>query len=194
MNAACDQFNKVIIAAGSNLEDRVENCERGIAALNGSGKVTVVSQSGFYLTEPVGYADQPWFINAAMMVRTRLTPLELLRFLKQMERLSGRIASDIRNGPRVLDFDIIFFNDRVIETPELSVPHPRMQERGFVLKPLNEIAPGWIHPVFQKPVRQLLADVGECGETCIPMEALWNFKKPQVSSSPWFIRKTISCK
>lgn len=174
MNAACDQFNNVIIAAGSNLEDRVEHCEQGISALNGSGKVTVVSQSGFYLTEPVGYADQPWFINAVMMARTSLSPLELLRFLKQMERLSGRIASEVRNGPRVLDFDIIFFNDQVIESPELRVPHPRMQERGFVLKPLNEIAPAWVHPVFKKTVRRLLADMGEGCETCIPLEALLN--------------------
>ncbi len=174
MSAACDPFNTVIIAAGSNLEDRMAHCERGIAALGASGKVTVVSQSGFYLTEPVGYADQPWFINAVMMARTRLSPLELLGFLKQMERLSGRIASEVRNGPRVLDFDIIFFNDRVIESPELTVPHPRMQERGFVLKPLNEIAPGWVHPVFQKTVRQLLTDMGESCETCIPMGALLN--------------------
>jgi len=174
MSTAIDQFHNVIIAAGSNLEDKLENCRRGIAALHRSGKLEVVSQSGFYLTEPVGYADQPWFINAVLLARTHLSPLDLLRFLKQMERQSGRIDCGIRNGPRVLDFDIIFFNDWVIESKTLIVPHPRMQERGFVLKPLSEIAPAWIHPVFQKTTRQLLADMGDCHETCISMEALFN--------------------
>lgn len=166
--------NVVLIAVGSNLEDRLQNCEQGIAALETSGGLEVMSRSGFYLTEPVGYAEQPWYINAAVMARTDLSPSLLLRFLKTVEQEAGRVACGFRNGPRMLDLDIIFYNDWIIESSELVVPHPRMHERGFVLKPLGEIAADWVHPVFQKKVRRLLAEMGERHEACLPMTATYN--------------------
>ncbi|MBS3759238.1 MAG: 2-amino-4-hydroxy-6-hydroxymethyldihydropteridine diphosphokinase [Desulfobacterales bacterium] len=166
--------NTAVIAVGANLGEKVENSRKGIAALDASGKLEVIRQSGFYLTEPVGYAEQSWFINSVLIARTRLSPFELLGFLKKMERRFGRVDCGIRYGPRVLDFDIIFYNDWVIESRALTVPHPRMQERGFVMNPLCDIAPDWIHPVFQQTVQQLLNKMGAQHEACIPMEALYN--------------------
>ncbi len=174
MDPASEDKNTAVIAVGSNIGEKVENCRKGIAALKASGMLELVRQSGFYLTEPVGYADQAWFVNSVLIAHTRLAPFEMLQFLKKMERQFGRIDGGIRNGPRVLDFDIIFYNDWVIEARELIVPHPRMQERGFVLRPLCDIAPDWVHPIFQKSVRRLLEDIGEHCEECIPMEALYN--------------------
>ena len=174
MDSRREYKNTAIIAIGSNIGDKLENSRQGIAALESSGKLEIVCQSSFYLTEPVGYTDQPWFINSVLMAHTNLAPLQLMQFLKKMERQCGRVDSDIRNGPRVLDFDIIFYNDWVIESNELIIPHPRMHERGFVLKPLDEIAPDWIHPVFQKTVNRLLHEIGDQHEECIPMEALYN--------------------
>lgn len=174
MVSASEYTNTAIIAVGSNIGDKLKISRQGIAALETSGKLTVARQSSFYLTEPVGYAHQPWFVNSVIMVHTQFSPVQLLRFLKKMERQFGRIDSDIRNGPRALDFDIVFYNDWVIESTALIIPHPRMQERGFVLKPLYEIAPDWIHPIFQKTARRLLNEIGDHHEECIPMEALYN--------------------
>ena len=166
--------NVVLIAVGSNLEDRMQNCEQGIAALESPGGLEVMMRSGFYLTEPVGYTEQPWYINAAVMARTDLSPSVLLGFLKTVEQEAGRVACGFRNGPRKLDLDIIFYNDWIIESSELVVPHPRMHERGFVLKPLDEIAADWVHPVFQKKVSRLLAEMGDRHEACLPMTATYN--------------------
>lgn len=166
--------NTAIIAIGSNMGDKMENSRQGIAALDASEKLKVLRQSGFYLTEPVGYADQPWFINCAVMVQTAFAPAALLQFLKKLEYDFGRRRGGIRNGPRVLDFDIIFYNDWVIESSGLIVPHPRMQERGFVLKPLCDIAVDWVHPIFQKKVGQLLEEMGAQHEECISVAALSN--------------------
>ena len=166
--------NTAIIAIGSNMGDKMGNSRRGIAALEAPGELTLVSQSDFYLTEPVGYADQPWFVNCAVMVKTGLVPGDLLQFLKKREHDLGRRGCGIRNGPRVLDFDIIFYNDWVIESTALIIPHPRMQDRGFVLKPLCDIARDWVHPIFQKSVGRLLDEMGAHHEECISMAALSN--------------------
>ncbi|MFP4533411.1 MAG: 2-amino-4-hydroxy-6-hydroxymethyldihydropteridine diphosphokinase [Desulfobacterales bacterium] len=166
--------NTAIVAIGSNMGDKMENSRKGISALDASGKIKVLSRSGFYLTEPVGYADQPWFINCAVMVETELTPRSLLQFLKKLEHDLGRRVGGIRNGPRVLDFDIIFYSDWVIESAELIIPHPRMQDRGFVLKPLCDIAVDWVHPIFQKTVGRLLAEMDAQHEECISVAGLSN--------------------
>jgi len=174
MDAATQYPNTVIIAVGSNIGDPVENSRKGVMALQCSGRMELACQSGFYLTEPVGYANQSWFINSVLMAHTRLDPFETLVFLKKMEQHCGRTAGGIRNGPRLLDFDIVFYNDWVVESRELIIPHPRMQERGFVLRPMCDIAPDWVHPVFQKSVKQLLTEIMGHHEECIPMEALYN--------------------
>ncbi len=133
-----------------------------------AGKAVCVEQiSNFYLTEPVGFIDQEWFINGAVQVSTCLNPFDLLRMLKSIESKAGRKQSSVRFGPRVLDFDIIFFNDAIINTPELVVPHPRMHIREFVLRPLCDLSPGRTHPILQKNIYSLLQTIPKKGPQCI---------------------------
>jgi 2-amino-4-hydroxy-6-hydroxymethyldihydropteridine diphosphokinase len=169
-----DKFHTVYISVGSNLGDRLENCRQGLAALNASGSVIVESISRYYFTEPMEYTDQPWFVNAAARIRTRLAPAELLTELKTLEAACGRKDTGVRFGPRPLDFDIVFFNDRVIDIPGLIVPHPRMHLREFVLRPLCDMSPDMMHPVLKKSIRELLDALKSSGQSCIPVEALAN--------------------
>jgi 2-amino-4-hydroxy-6-hydroxymethyldihydropteridine diphosphokinase len=169
-----EKFHIVYISVGSNLGDRLENCRQALAALNASGTVIVESISRYYFTEPMDYADQPWFVNAAARIRTRLEPAALLLELKSMEAAYGRENTGVRFGPRPLDFDIIFFSDRVIDTVNLVVPHPRMQYREFVLRPLCDLAPELMHPLLQKTMRELLDDLESPVKGCLPVAALVN--------------------
>lgn len=160
------------LAVGSNLGDKIENCRRGMDALTSAGDVVITSRSRFYKTEPVDYTEQPWFVNAAVMVTTSLSPHELLHRLKSTEAIIGRTDSGIRFGPRVLDLDIIFYNDAVIDTTDLVIPHPRMHQRGFVLYPLADIAPDWRHPCQGLTVRQLLDGLVDADQKCICMDEI----------------------
>lgn len=169
-----DKFHTVYISLGSNLGDRLENCRQGMAALDDSGAGRVESISRYYFTEPMEYKDQPWFVNAAAKIRTRLDAPAFLAVLKSLEAASGRKDTGVRFGPRSLDFDIIFFDDRVIDSPGLIVPHPRMQHREFVLRPLCDLAPDLVHPVLKKTIRELFDDLETGGQGCILMEALAN--------------------
>jgi len=144
----------VYIATGSNIGDGLANCREGIASLGRRESVEVGQCSHFYRSAPVGYADQPWFINAVFRIRTDMSPLLLLKTLKAVESDAGRDLSGVRFGPRVLDFDIIFFNDEIIDTDDLIVPHPRMHE--FVLRPMCDLSPDFIHPVLKKSIREIL--------------------------------------
>ena len=147
------------IALGSNLESRFGNreanlreAERRIGAL---GEVRAVSS--FYDTEPVGYRDQPRFLNGAMLLETKLGPRELMRELLGVERAMGREREGaIPKGPRVIDLDLLLYGDWVLWAEELILPHPRMEERRFVLEPLAEIAPGMVHPVLGLTVQKML--------------------------------------
>ncbi|MGF7182111.1 2-amino-4-hydroxy-6-hydroxymethyldihydropteridine diphosphokinase [Tunturiibacter psychrotolerans] len=152
------------IALGSNLDsdfgDRQANLEEAVRLIGELGEVTAVSS--FYDTEPVGYLEQPKFLNGAILVATDLEPAALLRELLTVERAMGRDrASAVVKGPRVIDLDLLLYADRewgdvVMETEELTLPHPAMQERRFVLEPLKEIAPEWVHPVLGLTVGELL--------------------------------------
>ena len=146
----------IYLALGSNLGDRMSNLASAVERL--SRKITIKKISSVYETEPVYYEEQPLYLNAALCAVTELDPFELLRFVKSIESDLGRKPS-FRNAPRLIDIDILFYGDQVIETSELTIPHPRLAERAFVLVPLAEIAPRLVHPVLQKRVSELLAAV-----------------------------------
>jgi 2-amino-4-hydroxy-6-hydroxymethyldihydropteridine diphosphokinase len=152
------------IALGSNLDSRFggreENLEDAVRLIRPLGEVTAVSS--FYDTEPVGFLDQPRFLNGALLLETELEPVTLLRELLVVERAMGRErAGAVAKGPRVIDLDLLLYVDAmghaaVMESEELVLPHPEMQMRRFVLEPLAEIAPKWVHPVLGLTVREML--------------------------------------
>ena len=141
------------LGLGSNLGDRKKNLLRGIDFLR-SG-IEVSETSPFYETEPVGFTEQPPFLNCVCRGETALAPLELLSLAKDAEAALGRVLT-FRNGPRTLDVDILFYGDGVVSEPCLEVPHPRLADRGFVLVPLADIAPDLRHSVFGATVREML--------------------------------------
>jgi 2-amino-4-hydroxy-6-hydroxymethyldihydropteridine diphosphokinase len=143
----------VYIGIGSNMGERERNCRRAVEMLGEKG-IRVVKMSSAYETAPWGVEDQPGYMNMAVMASTDLGPHELLSALKDIEKRMGR-AGTARWGPRVIDLDILIYGDLVEEGPRLTIPHPRMHERGFVLRPLNEIAPGAVHPSLGKTIEDL---------------------------------------
>ena len=169
MEPYTDYTNIAYVSTGSNMGDKLKNCRSGLAALDQTDGIRIESVSAFYLTEPMEYTDQPWFVNAAARIRTALGPFDLLAALKSLEQQSGRVDSGIRFGPRTLDFDIIFYNDMVLDTPTLIVPHPRMHEREFVLRPVCDLTPDLMHPVLKKSAGQLLTALQPGGQQCIRM-------------------------
>lgn len=148
----------VYLGLGSNLGSREANL---LAALRLLGREVKLRQiSSIYETEPLGYREQPWFLNLVCAGLTRLDPQELLNFVKWIERRLGRRPS-FPNAPRSIDIDLLFYGNQVIDTATLTIPHPRLTQRLFVLVPLAEIAPGFFHPVEEKTVRELLEGFGE---------------------------------
>ena len=149
----------IYLALGSNLGDRVQNLKAAVAAL--PPQMVLKAKSNVYETLPWGYEDQPRFLNMALKAETYLAPEPLLKHIKRLEIALGRKAS-FAYGPRLIDIDILFYDDMVLSTPTLTIPHPHMHERGFVLLPLMDIAPDLVHPVMKKSVREMLAlnDVG----------------------------------
>jgi 2-amino-4-hydroxy-6-hydroxymethyldihydropteridine diphosphokinase len=160
-------YHIAYISVGSNLGDKLENCRSGIAALIRSGNTRLVDQSPIYRTEPVDYLDQDWFVNCVAKIETDLDPLSLLDILKSIERAAGRVKDTVRFGPRILDLDIILFDDLVLNEPQLTIPHPRMHKRRFVLKPICDIDPDIKHPVFHRTMKSLLEDLDEKGQKMV---------------------------
>ena len=153
-------MHTIYLALGTNLGDRMDNLRLAVAALSPTLRVTGLSQ--VYETPPWGYADQPAFLNMTLAAETDLEPLALIAFLKKLESDLGR-EKTFRNGPRLIDIDILFYYDLIFEQADLTIPHPRLHERAFVLVPLNDIAPNLMHPVLKRTVRDLLKDVDTKG-------------------------------
>jgi 2-amino-4-hydroxy-6-hydroxymethyldihydropteridine diphosphokinase len=160
----------VLISVGSNMGAKLDNCLKGIAALTESGKGDLLGVSRFYQTSPVDYTDQDWFLNAAVKMTTSESPMSLLDRLIDIQRRMGRKADGIRFGPRVLDLDILLYDDSVMQSPRLTIPHPRMHKRAFVLQPICDIDPLIIHPVLGKTMGQLLAALDDDEQRVIPLE------------------------
>lgn len=152
----------VYLALGSNLGDRLANLKQAVISL--SPQLEVKSRSRVFETPPWGYTDQPAFLNMVIKGNTYLEPERLLKHLKRLEIALGRVPG-FQNGPRVIDIDILFYDKLVRDTPPLILPHPHLHERGFVLVPLNDIAPDLMHPTTGRTVREMLASSDTSGIT-----------------------------
>ena len=152
----------VYLALGSNLDDRLANLKQAVASL--SPQMDVKAKSHIYETLPWGYEEQPKFLNQVVKVQTYLEPEPLLKHIKRLEIALGRKAS-FQNGPRLIDIDILFYDEIILNTPDLTIPHPRLHERGFVLLPMMDIAPDLVHPLTRKSIREMVAFCNLAGIT-----------------------------
>lgn len=150
--------NEAYIALGSNIGDRFENLKQAIESLKAISEVDLVSVSSIYETDPVGYEEQEQFLNMVIQVKTGFTPFKLLDVCLEIEKELGR-KRDIRWGPRTIDLDILLYNQENIKTEKLFIPHPRMQERAFVIIPLLEIQPNIKLPSMEIPLQAILEDI-----------------------------------
>ena len=154
------KWNKVYIAAGSNLGDKEETLKEAIYKIDKRKDCVVTKVSNFYTTDPVGYEDQDQFVNCVFEIDTLQTPSELMDTLLEVEKDFKR-ERIIRWGPRTLDLDIIFYDDIISYDEHILIPHPRAHERQFVMKPMCDINPYYVHPIYRKRVMDISSELGE---------------------------------
>ena len=159
-------MESVFIGFGSNVGNRLDFCDRAVTLLGLLPFSRLVAVSSLYETAPIKDSTDPgpgWFLNGVVEIETDLVPMRLLKLCREVERALGRDL-DQRGGPRTLDLDVLFYGARVIDDPRLTVPHPRMHQRRFVLAPMTEIAPDWVHPVLQRTMSDLLLHLDNLDE------------------------------
>ena len=153
-------MHTIFLGLGTNLGDRTANLQAALAGL--AERLVMTAVSPLYQTPPWGVTDQPNFLNLCLAAQTDLAPAELLTFVKNLEVALGRQPAE-RWGPRLIDIDILFYANQLIETENMTIPHPRLAERAFVLRPLADIAPGFVHPVLGETIAALAEKVGDGG-------------------------------
>lgn len=178
----------VFIGFGSNVGDRVDLCDRAVTLLSLLPHSRLMGVSLLYETEPVRGETDPgdgWFLNGVVQIETDITPQSLLAILQEIERSLGRDEEN-RSGPRTMDLDILFYGERVIKEPGLTIPHPRLHGRRFVLMPLNELDPLWIHPMLKQSVDQLLREVKDPAQVQLlfPQPSTRYGSRPACSAPP----------
>ena len=162
-------FHITYLSLGSNIGNRESHLYDAIARLQALGRVVAVSS--IYETEPVEFTDQPWFLNCVVSLETAETPAQLLASLLAIEQDMGRVRNP-KKGPRAIDIDILLLGEMILDRPELTIPHPALHQRRFVLEPLAEIAPDVQHPILKKTIRRLLEDL-PTGQTVRKLQKAW---------------------
>jgi 2-amino-4-hydroxy-6-hydroxymethyldihydropteridine diphosphokinase len=178
----------VFIGFGSNVGDRVDYCDRAVTLLGLLPHSRLKGVSLLYETEPVRDRTDPgggWFLNGVVQLETDITPRSLLTTLQEIERSLGR-DDDIRSGPRTIDLDILFYGERVMKEPGLTIPHPRLHQRRFVLMPMNELDPLWVHPTLKQSMAQLLTATADQSQVRLlfPQPSTRYGSRPVCSSPP----------
>ncbi|MGZ8374400.1 MAG: 2-amino-4-hydroxy-6-hydroxymethyldihydropteridine diphosphokinase [Nitrospira sp.] len=178
----------VFIGFGSNVGDRVDFCNRAVTLLSLLPHSRLQGVSLLYETEPVRDQIDPgegWFLNGVVQLETDITPRSLLTTLQEIERALDR-DEDNRSGPRTIDLDILFYGEHVIKEPGLTIPHPRLHQRRFVLMPMNELDPLWVHPTLNQSVSQLLTEVRDQSQVRLlfPQPSTRYGSRPACSSPP----------
>ncbi len=153
------RYSCAFISIGSNIGDKIGACKKGIDEIDGLPACSTINVSKFYETSPVDYTEQDSFVNCAVKIKTEYSPEVLLDNLREIEKKVGTVEKKVKFGPRILDLDIIFYDDIILNTDRLKIPHPRMHSRYFVLRPISDIDSDFIHPVLKISIKSLIENL-----------------------------------